>query len=82
MSKFMDLSLHDVKKISVKATYVKHEGVNMKVVKIEIDGMDNWINLHCTDDVEIDVSDALARHGIHVCDKDANRVGRLKIGAP
>ena len=66
MSKFMDLSLHDVKTISVKAAYVEHEGVNMKVVKIKIDGMDTWINLHCTDDVEIDVSDALYYHNLMV----------------
>tara|TARA_R100001132_G_C3194087_1_gene44598 strand:- start:174 stop:362 length:189 start_codon:yes stop_codon:yes gene_type:complete len=55
----IDLSIHDVENISVKATYLELKGENMKIVKIKINGWDNCINLHCKNGVEIDVSDAL-----------------------
>jgi hypothetical protein len=55
----MDLSIHDVKKISVKATYLKLDNATVKIVKIKINGWDNCINLYCKDDISIDVSDAL-----------------------
>ena len=55
----MDLSIHDVENISVKATYIEYKGANMKIVKIKINGWDNCINLHCKNSVDIDVSDAL-----------------------
>ena len=55
----IDLSIHDVENISVKATYLEFQGENMKIVKIKINGWDNCITLHCKNSVDIDVSDAL-----------------------